>query len=58
MAFESLAAVVRDGELMQNGMPRFEQLTDAEIEGLQHFIRQRARDALATIEAAPQASPK
>jgi quinohemoprotein ethanol dehydrogenase len=58
MAFESLAAVVRDGELMQNGMPRFEQLTDGEIEGLQHYIRQRAREALASMESGPQASPK
>jgi quinohemoprotein ethanol dehydrogenase len=38
-----LAAVVRDGALRARGMPAHEQLTMAEIEGLQHFIRMTAR---------------
>jgi len=39
---EAFAAVVRDGGLVQNGMPRFAELTDAELAGLRQFIRARA----------------
>jgi quinohemoprotein ethanol dehydrogenase len=30
---------------MARGMGSFAQLTDAELEGLRHFIRQRARES-------------
>ena len=41
-----LTAVVKEGALLVNGMPRFEELSDAQIVGLQHYIRQQARVAL------------
>lgn len=37
-------SVVHDGALMDRGMGKFDNLSDAEIEGLMHYIRQRARD--------------
>jgi len=43
---ETFLAVVREGELMPRGMGRFAHLTDAEIEGLRHYIRQRARETM------------
>ncbi|KEQ52287.1 PQQ-dependent dehydrogenase, methanol/ethanol family [Sphingobium chlorophenolicum] len=41
---ETFRAVVHDGALMARGMGSFSQLTDAELEGLRHYIRQRARE--------------
>ncbi|WP_068090359.1 PQQ-dependent dehydrogenase, methanol/ethanol family [Novosphingobium rosa] len=41
------AAVLHDGALMSRGMPGFGNLTPEEIEGLRHYIRQRARESLA-----------
>ena len=38
--------VVRGGALMARGMGRFANLSDAEIEGLLHYIRSRARDTM------------
>ena len=38
--------VVHEGALMQRGMGRFAHLTDAELEGLRHYIRQRARETM------------
>jgi quinohemoprotein ethanol dehydrogenase len=40
------AAVVRDGSLVAGGMPAHPHLEDAQLEALQHYIRQRARDTL------------
>jgi quinohemoprotein ethanol dehydrogenase len=37
--------VVHGGALVSNGMPRFDELSDQELEGLRHFIRYRARRA-------------
>jgi quinohemoprotein ethanol dehydrogenase len=45
MDAETFTSVVRDGALMARGMGSFAQLTDAELEGLRHFIRQRARES-------------
>lgn len=41
---DTFASVVRDGELTGRGMPGFTKITDRELEDLQHFIRQRARE--------------
>jgi quinohemoprotein ethanol dehydrogenase len=38
---------VHDGALVPRGMPQFAEVTSLEIEGLQHYIRQKAREALA-----------
>ncbi len=39
----AFAAIVRDGGLLARGMPNFPELGPAELEALQHYIRQRAR---------------
>jgi quinohemoprotein ethanol dehydrogenase len=49
---EALSAVLHDGILVPRGMPRFEEFTPEQIEGLQHYIRQRAREAIAAMNAA------
>ncbi|MBH1991302.1 MAG: PQQ-binding-like beta-propeller repeat protein [Sphingomonadaceae bacterium] len=41
---DTFKAVVHDGALMARGMGSFAQLSDADLEGLRHYIRQRARD--------------
>jgi len=43
---ESFAAVVRDGDLVARRMPGTPGITDAQLEALQHYIRQRARETL------------
>src|SRR6185437_13742768 len=43
---EAFAHVVRDGALSPRGMPRFAELTDAQLEALRHFVRQTARSDL------------
>src|SRR5262249_22548459 len=44
---DALSAIVRDGALIQNGMPAFSELTDEELVSIQHYIRQQARTAIA-----------
>jgi quinohemoprotein ethanol dehydrogenase len=51
LSLEALTAVLRDGALLANGMPRYEELSLAQIEGIQHFIRQRARESIAAEQA-------
>ena len=43
---EALKNVVVDGALLANGMPRFGELTDKDIDGLLHYIRKQARVGL------------
>jgi quinohemoprotein ethanol dehydrogenase len=43
---DAFASVVRDGGLMSRGMPGFGQFTPAELDGLRHYIRQRARETM------------
>ncbi len=43
---ESFSAVVRDGALVARGMPGTPGITDGQLDALQHYIRQRARDTL------------
>jgi quinohemoprotein ethanol dehydrogenase len=50
LALNALTAVVHDGALVPRGMPQFGEFTPAEIEGLQHYIRQRAREGLAAAK--------
>lgn len=40
---EAFASVVRDGALMERGMPSYTQLSDDELLNIRHYIRQRAR---------------
>ncbi len=48
-AFEQ---VVRNGILQTNGMPRFAELNDVELNSLFHYIRSRARESLALAKQA------
>ena len=41
--------IVRGGALTAAGMPAFADLTDTELEGLRHYIRQQAELGLATM---------
>jgi len=43
---ESMAMLLKEGTLLERGMPRFENLTDEQIRQLHAFIRARAREAL------------
>jgi quinohemoprotein ethanol dehydrogenase len=43
---DAFRSVVHDGALMARGMGKFANLSDAELEGLRHMIRQRAREGL------------
>jgi len=42
----SFSAVVRDGALVARGMPAIPGISDAQLDALRHYIRQRARDTL------------
>jgi quinohemoprotein ethanol dehydrogenase len=48
LSFEALDSVVRGGSLESRGMPRFDDLTEDDIEGLRHYLRHRARESLAS----------
>ena len=47
LSLEALDNVVRKGALVSRGMPRYDEFSAEDIEGLPHYIRQRAREALA-----------
>jgi quinohemoprotein ethanol dehydrogenase len=53
LSAEAFNHIVRDGSLVARGMPKFPELTDAQLDGLRHFLRQKAREALAARPAAP-----
>jgi quinohemoprotein ethanol dehydrogenase len=44
---ERFAGVVRDGERAEDGMPMYSDISYDELTALQHYIRQRAEQALA-----------
>jgi quinohemoprotein ethanol dehydrogenase len=50
LSFEALSAVLHDGALVPAGMPQYAEFTPQQIEGIQHFIRQRARDGIAAAK--------
>ncbi len=37
-------SIVRDGALLENGMPKYPTLTDEELEAMRHFIRKQAHE--------------
>ena len=55
---DAFRQIVHDGALMDRGMGRFDNLTDAELEGLRHYIRQRARETTPVTKANAVATPK
>ncbi len=50
LQFAAIEAVVRGGSLLARGMPQFTDLSDAQLEGLQHYIRERAHLGAITAE--------
>ncbi|WP_238995519.1 PQQ-dependent dehydrogenase, methanol/ethanol family [Sphingomonas solaris] len=58
MDADAFYQVVHEGALMERGMGRFDNLTTAELEGLRHFIRQRARETGPASKPNPAAAPK
>ncbi|SFR89012.1 PQQ-dependent dehydrogenase, methanol/ethanol family [Sphingomonas jatrophae] len=55
---EAFKAIVHGGALMERGMGKFDNLSDAELEGIRHYIRQRARETAPTTRANTVATPK
>jgi quinohemoprotein ethanol dehydrogenase len=49
---ESFKTLLREGPLMDRGMPRFEGLTDEQVNQIWSYIRARAREALGTRKPA------
>ena len=47
--------VLQGGALVENGMPKFGELTDDEVRAMQHYIRRSAREAAAGKAAKPEA---
>jgi len=41
------AAIVRDGALVNRGMPQFAELSDAQLDSLRHYVRAKARESRA-----------
>jgi quinohemoprotein ethanol dehydrogenase len=44
----TFSAIVRDGALVPRGMPRFEELSDEELEAVRHYLRTQAHAAAVT----------
>ncbi|WP_084437536.1 PQQ-dependent dehydrogenase, methanol/ethanol family [Niveispirillum irakense] len=53
---DSFKTVLHDGVLRERGMPDFPELSDGELEGLRHYIHQRAREE-AAIDAGTLTRP-
>ena len=47
LSVEGFSDIVREGALKRRGMPGFSELTNPELEAMRHYIRKRARDAVA-----------
>jgi len=58
LRWESFQPVLRQGLLAQQGMPKYDDLTDADLRSIFLFIRQRARDSRSDQPAAPGGSPR
>ena len=46
LSLKSMDGVLRGGALKRGGMPTFQELSSADIEAIQHYVRQQARDTL------------
>ena len=51
LTLASFKSVVVDGGRLARGMPKFAEITDGELERLQHYIRQQARASLTAAAA-------
>jgi quinohemoprotein ethanol dehydrogenase len=52
LSFEAMSSIIKDGVLRERGMPNFEELTDEDVEALQHYIRMRANESFEKADAA------
>jgi len=52
--FNNFRTLLKEGPLMERGMPRFEMLTDEQIRQLYAYVRAKAREALGTRKATIQ----
>ena len=48
---EAFRAIVHDGALTAKGMPQFDQIGDAELEAIRHYLRHRAKEMAETPPA-------
>jgi quinohemoprotein ethanol dehydrogenase len=55
LSVDAFRQVVKGGSLQPRGMPKYDELSDDDLESLRHFLRQRAR-ATMTASAAPSQS--
>ncbi len=46
LKLDSLTTLLKSGALLEQGMPRFQQLTDDQIREIYAYIRAKAREAL------------
>ncbi len=53
LSAEAFNHIVRDGSLVARGMPKYPELSDAQLDGLRHFLRQKARDSLGSESGFP-----
>jgi len=45
LSSRSFLGIVKDGTLLEHGMPRFEEFTGTEVENIRQYLRSRAQDA-------------
>ena len=55
---DAFSALLKEGTLLERGMPRFEMLSDEEIRQLHAYIRARAREALGLRRESAAAGPR
>ena len=58
LRLDTLSQLLKTGALIQNGMPRFPNLTDEQIRQLHAYIRARAREALGTRKESGEPAPQ
>ena len=58
LSLDALKSVLQDGALVAKGMPEFGEFSDAQIEGIQHYIRQQARVAAGGEQGSEPAAGK
>jgi quinohemoprotein ethanol dehydrogenase len=54
---KSFRQVVKDGALLSQGMPQFQNLSDEQLRQIWVYIRQRARDAMGGVSGGEAAAP-
>lgn len=57
LELETLSQLLKDGTLLEQGMPKFQMLSDDEIRQLHAYIRARAREALGEREESDDVAP-